>query len=257
MARWAFTRIGGARSLLQPICAGEAQEVIHGFNPAASGLCQAPGASRLLGGTTVIHASSRSRARGARCSSRAARAPEASAREEMAHAERVTALARARGAEPRPAVVALHLRRSRVELALENASRGASRECWGAQCARFQAEAAQAADVRAAFARIAREEAEHAQVSRDIGAWLDARLDPASALASRPLASRPSSACAESSIRTCPSAPSWACPAASRPWRPSTPSSARGYCERRSSRQAEASVVNERVRCRAACRDPK
>jgi hypothetical protein len=101
------------------------------------------------------------------------------AREEITHAEQMTRLARARGAEPSPAVVIPHGRRELVEIALENAVEGCVRECWGALSARFQAAAAQAADVRGALARIAREEAEHAQLSRDVAAWLDERLTPA------------------------------------------------------------------------------
>ena len=101
------------------------------------------------------------------------------ARDEIAHAERMTELARARGAEPPPAVVVPPARRNLLEIALENTVEGCVRECWGALCARFQAAAAQAPDVRAAFARIAREEAEHAQLSRDLATWLEARLAPA------------------------------------------------------------------------------
>jgi hypothetical protein len=101
------------------------------------------------------------------------------ARDEIAHAERMTELARARGAEPPPAVVVPPARRSLLEIALENTVEGCVRECWGALCARFQAAAAQAPDVRAAFARIAREEAEHAELSRDVAAWLTERLEPA------------------------------------------------------------------------------
>ena len=101
------------------------------------------------------------------------------ARDEIAHAERMTALARARGAEPPPAVVVPPARRSLLEIALENTVEGCVRECWGALCARFQAAAAQAPDVRAAFGRIAREEAEHAELSRDVAIWLDGRLGPA------------------------------------------------------------------------------
>lgn len=99
------------------------------------------------------------------------------AREEVRHAEQMGALAHARGARPGPAVVVPHVRRSTLEIALENAVEGCVRECWGALCARFQASAARAPDVRAVCDRIAREEAEHAQLSRDIAAWLDGRLD--------------------------------------------------------------------------------
>jgi hypothetical protein len=101
------------------------------------------------------------------------------ARDEITHAERMTELARTRGAEPPAAVVVPPARRSLLEIAIENSVEGCVRECWGALCARFQAAAAQAPDVRAAFARIALEEAEHAELSRDLAAWLDSRLEPA------------------------------------------------------------------------------
>lgn len=101
------------------------------------------------------------------------------ARDELAHAQRMTQLARVRGAEPPRAVVVPPARRHLLDIAIENSVEGCVRECWGALCARFQAARAQAPDVRAAFARIAREEAEHAELSRDLATWLDARLKPA------------------------------------------------------------------------------
>ena len=49
----------------------------------------------------------------------------------------MTELARARGAEPPPAVVIPPARRSLLEIAIENSVEGCVRECWGASCARF------------------------------------------------------------------------------------------------------------------------
>jgi hypothetical protein len=100
------------------------------------------------------------------------------AEEETVHAALVGALARARGVRPAPVVVQRPERRSVLDIAIENAVEGCVRECWGALCAQWQARRASAADVRAVWQGIARDEAEHAQLSRDIAGWLDARLDP-------------------------------------------------------------------------------
>ncbi|MEY2931764.1 MAG: hypothetical protein RL033_2513 [Pseudomonadota bacterium] len=98
------------------------------------------------------------------------------AKEELIHAERVGHLARARGATPAPVVVRGRAQRSVLEIALENAVEGCVRECWGALCAHYQAQTAAAADVRAVWRDIAGDETEHAQLSRDVAHWLEARL---------------------------------------------------------------------------------
>jgi hypothetical protein len=99
------------------------------------------------------------------------------AEEETVHAALVGALARARGVRPAPVVVQRPERRSVLDIAIENAVEGCVRECWGALCAHWQARKAGAADVRAVWQGIARDETEHAQLSRDIARWLDERLD--------------------------------------------------------------------------------
>jgi hypothetical protein len=99
------------------------------------------------------------------------------AEEETVHAVLVGALARARGVRPAPVVVQRSEPRSVLEIAIENAVEGCVRECWGALCAHWQARQASAADVRAVWQGIARDETEHAQLSRDIARWLDERLD--------------------------------------------------------------------------------
>lgn len=98
------------------------------------------------------------------------------AQQELVHAELVGRLARARGAEPAAVVVRGRGPRSALEIALENAVEGCVRECWGALCAHHQARAASSPDVRAVWRGIACDETEHAQLSRDVASWLEARL---------------------------------------------------------------------------------
>jgi hypothetical protein len=66
-----------------------------------------------------------------------------------------------------------------LDLALENAREGTSRELFGAVVAAWQSRAASSADTRARFAEIARDEAEHAQLSLDLAAWFSGRLTEA------------------------------------------------------------------------------
>jgi len=98
------------------------------------------------------------------------------AQEELVHAELVGRLARARGAEPAAVIVHGRGPRSALEIALENAVEGCVRECWGALCAHHQAQAATSPDVRAVWRDIASDETEHAQLSRDVATWIEARL---------------------------------------------------------------------------------
>ncbi|MEY4549702.1 MAG: hypothetical protein RL685_5897 [Pseudomonadota bacterium] len=50
------------------------------------------------------------------------------------------------------------------------------RECWSTLCAHYQAQTATATDVRAVWRDIGGDETEHAQLSRDVANWLEARL---------------------------------------------------------------------------------
>lgn len=62
-------------------------------------------------------------------------------------------------------------------LALENAVEGCVREAYGAVVAAYQGANAADPEVRAAFAQIALDEAQHAELSFDIDAWVMPRLD--------------------------------------------------------------------------------
>jgi len=97
------------------------------------------------------------------------------AEDEARHATIFTELAHARGA----AVAAIELapcEPSLFDLALENATEGCVRETMGAAFTMHQAMYAESEDVRAGFAAICDDEAEHAAFSWDLRAWFDARL---------------------------------------------------------------------------------
>lgn len=105
-------------------------------------------------------------------------------REEIGHAKLATKLARRFGAEPRRPKVDGTKRDpfaadAAFALAMENATEGCVREAYGALVAAFQAAHAADPSIRSAFARIAREEAAHAELSFAIDAWLAHRLSPA------------------------------------------------------------------------------
>lgn len=68
--------------------------------------------------------------------------------------------------------------RSLAECARDNAVEGCVLETYSAAVAAYQAERAQAPALRACFARIARDETEHAALARAAREWLDARLPP-------------------------------------------------------------------------------
>lgn len=102
--------------------------------------------------------------------------------DEVAHAAVTSRLAHRFGAtppEPGLDVAAEANRDSLVlQVALENAVEGCVREAYGALVAAFQASHAQDPEVRAAFAQIAVDEAEHAELSFAIDAWLATQLTP-------------------------------------------------------------------------------
>ena len=97
-------------------------------------------------------------------------------KDEIAHAAITARLARRFGGMPAAPLVETSAgpdaRNARLRLALENAVEGCVREAYGALVAAFQAAHASDAGVRAAFTRIAADEAEHAELSFDIDAWL-------------------------------------------------------------------------------------
>ena len=97
-------------------------------------------------------------------------------KDEIAHAAITARLARRFGGTPAAPHVETTARRDaqnpRLQLALENAVEGCVREAYGSLVAAFQAAHSSDAGVRAAFTRIAADEAEHAELSFDIDAWL-------------------------------------------------------------------------------------
>lgn len=105
---------------------------------------------------------------------------ELAARDEIVHASLVGDLARQFGAET-PAItrVARSEVRALVDIAIENAVEGCVRELFGAAQARVRASCARDAEIRAVMARIADDEARHADLSAAIGTYLDARLTEA------------------------------------------------------------------------------
>ena len=118
---------------------------------------------------------------------RALRAPEAllvrvhrARADEVAHARITTALAERFGARPpAPRVSGArdpHAPDALLQLALENAAEGCVREAYGALVAAHQASHATDAGVREAFARIAVDEAAHAELSFALDEWLSPRL---------------------------------------------------------------------------------
>jgi hypothetical protein len=96
--------------------------------------------------------------------------------DEVRHTALMTELAGRYGAMPEPVRFVPKASHTLLELALENAREGTSRELFGAAVAAWQARSAGSLDTRARFAAIARDEAEHAQLSLDLAAWLSARL---------------------------------------------------------------------------------
>jgi hypothetical protein len=102
---------------------------------------------------------------------RAARARQ----DEVAHAAITARLAHRFGgtpSTPRIDTIAPQPEPSMLQLARENAVEGCVREAYGALVAAFQAANASDAEVRASFRRIALDEAEHAELSFAIDAWL-------------------------------------------------------------------------------------
>src|SRR5262249_3054251 len=86
------------------------------------------------------------------------------------------ALARRRGATPLRARVYRQRTRTALELALDNAAEGCTREAFGALVGLYQAEHATEADVKRTFAAVADDEIGHAAFSFELAKWLDGQL---------------------------------------------------------------------------------
>jgi hypothetical protein len=104
-----------------------------------------------------------------------ARARRAAA-DEARHAAIFSDLARSHGASV-PAIELGEVAPTLFDLAIENATEGCVRETLGAAITLHQSQHAESEDVRAAFAAICDDEAEHAAFSWDLKAWFDAYLD--------------------------------------------------------------------------------
>jgi len=108
------------------------------------------------------------------------RATIAAASDELDHAATCDRLARRYGVEPafEPAI-GDPARRTRLELAIDNAVEGCVRETYGAVVAGYQARAAHDPEVRRAMARIAKDETKHAALSWRLHQWLLPQLSAA------------------------------------------------------------------------------
>lgn len=100
------------------------------------------------------------------------------ARQEVAHARAVGALATARGGHPLKPRFGATPERSLLALAIENVQEGCVRETWSALVALWQATHATDLGVRGTMAAIAGDEAAHGDLAQAIHEWAMARLDP-------------------------------------------------------------------------------
>ncbi len=101
---------------------------------------------------------------------------ERAASDEVRHAAETARAAQRFGAELEPVHVEAQEERSLLAMALENAEEGCVRETFGAALAHFSAQRAEDTELRLLWTRIAEDETRHAELSRDIGAWLSSRL---------------------------------------------------------------------------------
>jgi len=108
---------------------------------------------------------------------RLVRAAERAARDEIRHTRMTSALARRHGCAALAPVVEQRPVRDIEAIAVENAVEGCVREAFGALVATWQARAASVPVIRAAMARIARDETRHASLAFEVDAWLRRRLD--------------------------------------------------------------------------------
>jgi hypothetical protein len=96
--------------------------------------------------------------------------------DEVRHADIMGRLARRFEAQPAPVELKKRRQRSLLEIALENATEGCVRETYAALQAHYQATAADDPEVRGAWAIVAPEETEHAELSHALHRWLMQKL---------------------------------------------------------------------------------
>jgi hypothetical protein len=104
-------------------------------------------------------------------------AARSAAADEVRHTATTRELARRFGVSPTTAEVAPRPLRSLEALALDNATEGCVRECFGAALGCYQAQCAGDAAIAAAMAVIAEDETRHAALAFAIDAWVQSRLD--------------------------------------------------------------------------------
>jgi len=105
------------------------------------------------------------------------RASARAAADERRHVRIMAKLAEARGASVTRAGLGRRGWRGAAAIAVENAAEGCVRETYGALVAMWQSTNARDATLRAAFVRIAADEARHAALSWAVASWLEPRLD--------------------------------------------------------------------------------
>jgi hypothetical protein len=98
-------------------------------------------------------------------------------RDEIRHARAMTRLAAGYGCAPKRVELQSFEGHSAESLALENIVEGCVRETYSAVRAAWQATHAQDPAIRAAFQALAAEEAQHAELSWSLAAWLDTQID--------------------------------------------------------------------------------
>lgn len=107
------------------------------------------------------------------------RLAQAAARDEVRHTQLMRRFAQRFGGAQPPVEVTPPRVRTLEALAIENAIEGCVRETWGAVVALWQAQRAPDAEMRAAFALIARDEVRHAALGWAIDRWATGLLDHA------------------------------------------------------------------------------
>jgi hypothetical protein len=98
------------------------------------------------------------------------------AKDEVAHAQSISALARKRGVVPPAPRVTKTMPRSLQEIALDNAREGCVREAFGALVGLYQSRYAKDEEVRQAMARVAEDEISHAALSFELAHKLEGQL---------------------------------------------------------------------------------
>lgn len=174
-----FTDKGASMVRCYPMCTGRRPEGLGEQPPARGTLAGAylVEMARLEAASVLAFKHLRRELVAHRAPRRLVRAAERAARDERRHARTTRALARRDGGTPVPPTVERVALRGLEAMATENAVEGCVREAFGALVAHWQSVVAGNPVVRAAMARIARDETRHAVLALEVQAWLRGRLD--------------------------------------------------------------------------------